>query len=155
MRNNEPVFFSTWGFKYAPPVNIDDVNLEKVIKDYLSIDNGKTKTFIAMKTYLITEKNNSYDVYAWVLEKNYYQDNNEIIEDSASSIPYKFEIEKIDSEFIVKSYIMPRDGSYYYKDMKKIFPSNVLKEMDKVHTDSTIERLELEIKEQVELYFHE
>ena len=136
-------------------IYIDDVNLEKVIKDYLSINNGNIKTFIAMKTYLITERNNNYDVYAWVLEKGYYQDNNEIIENSSSSIPYKFEIEKIDNEFIVKSYIMPRDGSYYYKDMKDIFPSSVLKEMDNIHTDGTIERLDLEIQEQVELYFHE
>ncbi len=155
MRNNKPVFFSTWGFKYAPPINIEDVNLENVIKDYLSYNNGKTKTFIALKTYLITKKNNSYDVYTWVLEKSYYKDNNEIIENSSSSIPYKFEIEKIDNEFIVKSYIMPRDGSYYNKDMKKIFPSSVLKEIDNIHTDGTIERLDLEIKEQVELYFHE
>ena len=28
MKNNEPVFFSTWGFDYFPPVNLDE---EKII----------------------------------------------------------------------------------------------------------------------------
>ena len=42
MRNNEPVFFSTWGFKYAPPLNLDDVNIEKAIEEYLIKEDEKT-----------------------------------------------------------------------------------------------------------------
>ncbi len=41
MRNNEPVLFSTWGFKYAPPINIDDVNIASVIKNYLTTEDEK------------------------------------------------------------------------------------------------------------------
>ena len=162
MRNNKPVFFSTWGFKYAPPINIDDVKIEKVIKTYLIEEDEENKrydnekSFVAMRTYLIKEDlKDKYYVYAWILQEKYYKDNDKIIKDTTSSIPYKFEVIKIDGKFIVNDYTIPRDGSYYNKDIKYIFPSSVLKDMNNVHFDGTIERLEIEIKEQVELYFHE
>ena len=162
MRNNEPVFFSTWGFMYEPPINIDDINIENVIQEYLIKEDEEDnyydneKSFVAMRTYLIKEDlKDKYYVYAWILQEKYYKDDGKIIKDTETSIPYKFELVKIDDKFIVNDYTIPRDGSYYYKDMKKIFPSSVLKEMNKVHTDDTIERLELDIKEQVKLYFHE
>ena len=47
-------------------------------------------------------------------------------------------------KYIVDSYQIPRDGSFYKDDMKKIFPKDVLREMDNVHFDGTINKLELE-----------
>jgi len=38
--------------------------------------------------------------------------------------------------------------------MNSIFPSSVRNDMEEVYTDGTIERLELDIEQQVELYFH-
>ena len=35
MNNNQPVFFSTWGFLYAPPVDISDLEIETAINEYL------------------------------------------------------------------------------------------------------------------------
>ena len=49
---------------------------------------------------------------------------------------------------------IPRDGSYYAVDMKNIFPDSVRNDMEEVHTDGTIERLELDIEQQTKLYFH-
>ena len=161
MRNNEPVFFSTWGFKYAPPVNFADFNIENVIKKYLIEKDEENKhyenekSFAAMKIYLINEDlNNHYYVYAWVLQEQYYLEDGKLIRDVGSSIPHKFELVKENDEFIVKNYIIPRDGSYYVKDMKRIFPNSVLRDMDNIHTDGTIERLSLEIENDVNLYFH-
>ena len=161
MRNNEPVFFSTWGFKYAPPVNIDDVNIEKVIKDYLIKEDERVnyyedeKSFASMHIYLINKDiGNKYYVYAWVLQEKYYLEGNNVVRDTSTSIPYKFELVKNNNEFIVSAYDIPRDGSYYVKDMKKIFPNSVLRDMDSIHTDGTIERLSLEIQNEVNLYFH-
>ncbi len=161
MRNNEPVLFSTWGFKYAPPINLDDVNIENTIKEYLIKEDEKNnyhefeKSFVAMRTYLINEESKEkYYVYTWVLQEKYYLENEQIIKDTASSIPYKFELVKEDNNFIVKDYDIPRDGSYYAKDMKHIFPNSVLKDMESIHTDGTIERLSLEIESEVNLYFH-
>ncbi|MCI8445837.1 MAG: helix-turn-helix transcriptional regulator, partial [Bacilli bacterium] len=94
MRNNEPVFFSTWGFKYAPAIDFHDEEIEIAIENYLlekSMSESKhhenEKTFVSIRTYLIEEKNNHklYNVYTWVLEETYYLENNEIKQDSGSS----------------------------------------------------------------------
>lgn len=162
MRNNEPVFFSTWGFEYAPPINLDTEEITMAIEKYIvsKRDENKRyeneKTFVAMRTYLVEEKEDDilFYVYAWVLEESYYHENNEVKQDSGSSIPHKFVVEKINGEYVVTDSKIPRDGSYYPEDMKNIFPNSVRNDMDKVHRDGTIERLQLDIQKQVELYFH-
>lgn len=163
MRNNEPVFFSTWGFKYVPAIDFHNEEIEIAIENYL-LEKSESepkyheneKSFISIKTYLIEEKNNHklYNVYAWILEETYYLENNEIIQDSGSSIPYKFVVEHINDEYEVTDSRIPRDGSYFAKDMKNIFPRSVRKNMDEVHNDGTIEKLEMDIQKQLNLYFH-
>ena len=164
MRNNEPVFFSTWGLKYAPSIDLHEEEIEIAIENYL-IDKNQSesfhypneKWFVSFKTYLIEEKQKEsiYHVYAWVLEESYYLENNELKEGSGASVPHKFVVEYIEDEYIVTNYKIPRDGNLYKEDMKKIFPKSVLNDMDEVYYDGTIERLELEIDKQVKLYFHE
>lgn len=162
MRNNEPVFFSNWGFNYVPPINLDDVNIENTIKDYLIKEDEKNnhydneKSFVAMKTYLIDEKSKEeYYVYAWVLQEKYYLEDGKVTKDTGSSIPYKFEISKTNDTFIVENCEIPRDGSYYNRDMKNIFPNSILKDINSVYSNGTIEKLSLEIKNEVNLYFHD
>ena len=163
MRNNQPVLFSTWGFNYAPPIDLKFEEIENTIKDYL-VQKGDNepkhhdneKTFISMKIYLCEEKEKFtyFNVYAWVLEEKYYLENNSVSQDSSSSIPYKFVVEKIDEKYVVTDSKIPREGSYYLDDMKNIFPKTIRNNMDKVHTDGTIERLQLDIKQQIKLYFY-
>ena len=163
MRNNKPVLFSTWGYSYAPPIDIKEKEIELAITNYLieqgdneSKHNDNEKTFVSMQIYLIEEKekNKHYNIYAWVLEEKYYLENSKIKQSSSSSIPYKFVVESIDGKFIVTDSRIPRDGSYYSVDMKNIFPRSVRNDMDEVHNDGTIERLQLEINQQTKLYFH-
>ena len=164
MRNNEPVFFSTWGFKYAPAINLDSLKIEKNIKEYIAKENENefdefdkyrdVKNFVAMRTYLIKEENDTYYVYAWVLEETFARD---IKDDNVVSIDrkkYVYFIRKNGNEYTVDSYVIPGDGSIYEKDLKKIFPNEVVTEIDKAHLDGTFEKLDIEIKEQVELYYH-
>ena len=163
MKNQKSVIFSTWGFKYIPPINLDDENINLAIEKYITNKADKNKkydsekTFVAMRTYLLEEKekNKLYYVYAWVLEESYYLSKNEIIENSASSIPYKFVVEKINDKFEVTDSRIPRDGSYYAIDMKNIFPRSVRNDMDKVQYDGTIDKLQLDITEQLKLYYHQ
>lgn len=163
MKNQKSVIFSTWGFKYVPPINLDDENINLAIEKYITNKADKNKkydsekTFVAMRTYLLEEKekNKLYYVYAWVLEESYYLSKNEIIENSASSIPYKFVVEKINDKFEVTDSRIPRDGSYYAIDMKNIFPRSVRNDMDKVQYDGTIDKLKLDINEQLKLYYHQ
>lgn len=160
MRNNKPVLFSTWGYSYAPPIDIKEKEIELAITNYLIEQgdnepkhNDNEKAFASMRIYLIEENDKTYNIYAWVLEEKYYLENNEIKQSSSSSIPYKFIVKNIDDKFIIADSRIPRDGRYYV-DMKNIFPNSVRNDMNNVHNDGTIERLQLEINQQTKLYFH-
>ena len=161
MKDNKPVIFSTWGFKYVPPINIEENKIYLKIKEYI-VEKGDNeikyhdneKTFTSMRVYLLEEKETYYYVYAWVMEASYYLENNVILKDSASSIPYKFKVEKINNEYKVVDSRIPRDGTFYQEDMKNIFPKSVRDDMEKCQIDGTIEKLEIEVEEQAKLYFH-
>ena len=109
-----------------------------------------------MKIYLTEEKeeNSIYNIYAWILQEKYYLESNEIKQNSSSSIPYKFVIEKKDDKYNVVDSRIPRDGSYYEDDLKNIFPRDVRNDMEKNEIDGTIEQLKFDIQQQVKLYFH-
>ena len=163
IRNNKPVVFSTWGYSYAPAIDLHEEEIEIAIKEYLTdkSDNepkhyASEKGFVSFRTYLLEEKDRDkeYNIYAWVVEQKYYLENDEIKKDSSSSIPYKFVVEYVNDEYAVTDSRIPRDGSLYAEDMKNIFPRSVKNDMDKVEIDGTIERLNLEIEQQVNLYFH-
>ena len=163
MRNNKPVIFSTWGYSYVPPIDLKEDEIELAITDYLiqkgdsePKHNDNEKTFVSMRIYLIEEKERDkhYNIYAWVLEEKHYLENDEIKQDSGSSIPYKFVVKSVDGKFRVTDSKIPRDGSYYSVDMKNIFPDSVRNDMNEVHNDGTIEKLEMDIQKQLNLYFH-
>ncbi|MBE6144310.1 MAG: helix-turn-helix transcriptional regulator [Firmicutes bacterium] len=163
IKNNKPVLFSTWGYTYTPAIDLHEKEIEIAINDYLSekLDSESThhkneKGFASFRIYLLNEKkkNLHYEIYAWVLEEKYYLENNELKKDSGSSIPYKFIVEFIDDKYIVTDSRIPRDGNLYKADMANIFPRSVRNDMNKVYMDGTIEKLELNIQEQVKLYFH-
>ena len=164
MRNNEPVFFSTWGFDYVPPINLEEDKIMLAIENYLVTRNecnskryNNEKWFVSLRTYLIEEYNEytSYNIYAWALEESYYYENAQINQGSGMSTPYKFVVEKVNNEFVVTDVNFPRDGTYYPEDMKTIFPEYVRKKMEKVHDDGTIKKLQNDIQKQAKLYFHE
>jgi len=162
MKNNKSLIFSNWGYSYVPPINLPEKEIKSAIMDYIVKrgDDEKhhpdAKTFASMRVYLIEEKeqNELYNMYVWVLEEQYYLENNEIKEDSGSSIPHKFVVENLDGKFTVTDVIIPRDGSYYADDMKSIFPSSVREDMEDIHTDGTMEELNADIQKQVKSYFH-
>ena len=113
------------------------------------------KTFASMQVFLLEEVEDDklYNVYAWVVKEKHYLENGEIKKDSGSSIPHKFVVENIDGIFTVIDSRIPRDGSYYFDDMRNIFPNSVKDYMDNVHIDGTVERLQMEIEHQAKLYF--
>ena len=63
-------------------------------------------------------------------------------------------MEKINDEYVVTDSRIPRDGSYYAKDMKNMFPVGVRKDMEQMQMDGTIEMMLLEVEEKANLYFH-
>lgn len=163
MNQNKKVIFSSWGYDYTPPINIEEPQIYNSIKEYLinkndikSNNSKNTKIFISMEVSLLEEKNKDeiYNVYAWVKKANYYLENNELKEDSSYSSPYKFTIKKNNNNYYVIDYKTPRDGKYYKDDMNNIFPKSVRNKMNNIYNDGTNIKLDLEIKEQVRLYFH-
>ena len=124
MKNNKPVLFSTWGYSYVPPIDLKEAEIKTAIMDYI-VNEGDNeykhheneKTFASMRVYLIEEKERDklYNIYVWVLEENYYLENNEIKQDSGLSIPYKFVVENIDDKFIVTNSIIPRDRKLLFR----------------------------------------
>lgn len=163
MNLNKPVVFSTWGYDYSPAIDLHEEELKTAVKNYLikKSDNEpkhheNEKGFVSFKTYLLEEKEKDlhYNIYAWVLEEKYYLEADGIKQESASSIPYKFEVKYIDNAYVVTTSRSPRDGSLYREDMKNIFPYWVRKDMNDVYTDGTIEKLQLDIEAQTKIYFH-
>ena len=161
MRNDKPVIFSTWGFCYAPPIDLRDDLVELAVKKHI-INNGDTdkkyeseKTFAAIKTYLIEEKDKgSYYLYTWVLCKKMYEDGDKLLESGSYSMPIRFYIEKQCDNYVVLKEEYARDG-YYSEDMKNLFPQYIIDDMDKIYCNGDYERLELDIDQQIELYFRD
>lgn len=161
MQNNKPVVFGTWGYPYTSPVDLREGEIESAITDYL-VEKGdgeqkhyeNEKTFAGMKIYQVEEKDGFYNVYAWVLSGKYYLENDEIKQDSGSSAPYKFVVEYADGKYTVTDFFTPRDGGNYSVDIKNIFPAGVRNDINDVHKDGTIKKLQLNIDRQTKLYFH-
>lgn len=161
MQNNKPVVFGTWGYPYTSPVELREGEIESAITDYL-VEKGddeqkhyeNEKTFAGMKIYQVEEEDGFYNVYAWVLNGKYHLENDEIKQDSGSSAPYKFVVEYADGKYTVTDFFTPRDGGNYSVDIKNIFPAGVRNDINDVHTDGTIEKLQLNIDRQTKLYFH-
>ena len=162
MLRNEEVLFSTWGYDYFAPINLSEEYIYKAIRTYLVLEeeNEKTsslnhKAFAAINVFLLTEKEEGkkWEVDAWVLCETYYQKEGNVLQDSGYSIPHKFTVEKQGDEYVVTDAKIPRDGSYYPEDIKDMFSWSVRNSIEKVHQDGTIDRLSLEIEEQVELYY--
>jgi len=164
MNNNLPVLFSTWGYTYTPSIDLNEVEIELAIYRYLEEKNDNQskhheieKWFSSYNTYLLEEKikDELYNVYTFVLQKNYYKENNQILEESSSAIPYKFIVKRQDDHFTVIESIIPRDGNLYQNDMQQIFPKYIIKDIENIYYDEIFKKLELDIKRQVDLYFHQ
>ena len=162
MNNNEPIFFSTWGFDYAAPVDLKDEYIQIAIEDYLVDQNDASskhydneKWFASIEIFLIDEvkEKSEYIVYAWALEESFYRQDNTIVDSSGSSIPYKFTLHRENDVYQVIDAKIPRDGSYYVNDLKALFPSMVRNKIKDVHKDGTIKKLMLKNKEKAKLYF--
>ncbi len=167
MHNNQPILFSTWGFDYFPPIDLNPEKIEITLENHMAETLDKKyedeKYFIASKVYLIEEiETNEFDkkfiVYAWIRgESRRLLENGILDKVNNISMPYKFVIEKnsydLNNKYNVIETIYPRDGSLYKEDMQRIFPKEVLKEMDNFHNDGSQELLILEINEQIKLYY--
>ena len=61
---------------------------------------------------------------------------------------------KYQDKFEVTDSRIPRDGSYYPKDIKNIFPKSIRKKIEDVHQDGIIKRLSLDNQQKAKFYFN-
>lgn len=161
MKHNEPVIFSTWGYKYAPPANIEENTVEDAIENCILNENkdnfynkGNEKWFVSQRVYFTEKyKNGDVTVCTWIFAESYYKENGEIKSVSGFSAPYKFSLLKTDSGYTVNNYQTPRDGSDYKKDMLRIFRLDIYLAMSNVQVDGTAAMLNEQNKAQAEEYF--
>lgn len=155
MNHSKSVVFSTWGFKYCPPIDLQDEKIELSILEYLNdhqaLHYDNEKWFASIKIFLTEEVTQDYyyHVYAWVVEESYYPKDEQILKGSGSSMPYLFDIERRGSDYIVVNSRIPRDGSLYSVDMRSMFPLSVRLAMAKMD----FEEMFIDIKNQVQVYF--
>ncbi len=161
MEEGKPVVFSTWGQKYTHVENEDAEKIKETIVSYIIKRESAysnyygEKWFCVPKIYLISRDDELYNAYAWIYAASYIkQPGGELQERSAFSVPHKFVLTKENDEFKVLKCETPGDGVQYPIDMEKLFPKNVLTEMDKVQHDGTIAELETEIQKQIAQFYN-
>lgn len=101
------------------------------------------KIFFDYIPFGIEEKGNKKIAYMWILEEEYYMENNEIESGEGSSMPYKFVFENNE----VISYQVPSDGSEYGPSIKRIFPKSIERNVMRFQIDSS------KLREEVEEYY--
>lgn len=129
-KSSRPVWITDHEFLY-------DKAIEYLDKKHTaeSYDKNKEgfKIFFDYEPFGIEEKGKKRIVYMWVLEEEYYLENNHIESGSGSSMPCKFIFENNE----VVSYQIPSDGSEYGPSIKKMFPKSIVNKIYSFNLDST------------------
>jgi hypothetical protein len=102
------------------------------------------------------QENINIDVYVWVLCEEYYLDDNALKMGTGSSLPVALHLQKVDSEYRLLSYEVPKDGTEYGPSIKNIFPPIAIKRMCEGDADCYNERagrLELEVLQKAKEYY--
>ena len=125
-----------------------------------------SKCFSSNKIYLVetivgngevvkeySDYDNFYYAYSWIVDSNFVKKNNIVEEESGSSIPTKVLLGKKGDTYTVLKTEIPRDGSYYSEDLKKLFPFKIRNKMNNAQVDGTVSKLLKDNKTKAEEYF--
>lgn len=136
-------------------VDVVELTIEEYnfIKDYFNeeIPENDSKCFNVVNIYDVEYSNKKHikEVSLWVKSSCYYVEQRKINISTGYSIPYKLILNSKDN-LNIDNVMSPRDGSYYNKDMKKIFEKSVRLAMDNIN----FKEINNNIKNQVEEYFY-
>lgn len=125
---------------------------DAVIEEYLlSQDHFSWQTEVGSKRICVFEELGNEDglfpLYLWVFCGE-YKDGEEL---SGSSGPVLIDYPNEMSFFTVEkmTHKVPRDGSFYSKDIKEIFPQDVQDEILNIHNGGIIKNLQIKIQEKL------
>lgn len=102
----------------------EQLALSKIILEENHNDKrGNTKAFEGHTVFGTEEKNGDYIYYLWINYGEYSLEKGRLEQFNGLSGPAKIVMELHDEEgFVLKSYTVPRDGSYYDDDIRKMVP---------------------------------
>ncbi|MCR5041846.1 MAG: helix-turn-helix domain-containing protein [Clostridia bacterium] len=147
------------GYPPYQQVTIDPKITDELINDHVIAHmpepSGNSRDFSGIKVFSSEEKQSGdYYVYAWAVEAVYSYKGGVLTEESGSSYPCRFELMKENDGFSVVGADVPRDGSFYVEDIKKLFPGYVVKMIETVQEDGTVEKLSDGILADAKSYFN-
>ncbi|WP_128738871.1 MULTISPECIES: hypothetical protein [Geobacillus] len=117
---------STTNSKTTEIISLSEIE-EKVIEKYLLeevMDSNYCGEIFAAYEILGTDEIVS-EVYLWALIQEYYNKGEVIEKGSGMSDPIVLHVEKNKGSLKVLGHTLLRDGSYYLKDIKELFPTNI------------------------------
>ena len=76
-------------------------------------------------------------IYIWVLKSEYVKYRNEILYlMGATSLPVVLYIKKINGKLEIINHKFPRDGTYWSRDVNRLFPTTVIKSFNNIDKES-------------------
>ena len=96
-----------------------------LLKSNLANANFGGKVFISYEELSSKKAVANQTHYIWALIQEYYKEGGLIKEGTGTSLPLVIHLEKIGEQFKVLGHEIPRDGSRYHADIKRLFPVEV------------------------------
>ena len=81
------------------------------------------KVFVAYKLLGNKTEDNIRTLYVWAYIQEYYKDGNRLREGTGMSLPIAIQTKLLGKIYLPVSYEIPRDGSDYATDVRRIFPT--------------------------------
>ena len=123
---------------------------EEDLKTNPDASNNDFNVFYSYHGFGIEQKNNYKYAYMWIYSQSYYIDeNNSLVVSSSSSMPCKVTFKNnnvIDIDY-------PKDGIYYKKSIKEIFPDIIANQVLNFDKNKNIDKLFNDINNKVKTYY--
>lgn len=133
----------------------NDAALIKTLKEYIIQKEGHTskygKVFVSIDLFGVEKNGNNLDAYLWALIQEYSTSNGELSQGAGSSLPMKITLKTQGRSYLPAAYSIPRDGTFYSKDIKKIFPAKYRGFVSK--REGNVEELGQENRKAAQEYF--
>ena len=158
MKKGRPVVFSTWGMQYYPDNFGKENKALNAVKAYIA-DKGLKECgmYLNARTFCevyplceFTEKRGVYTLYVWEVSESYGEREGIYRNIGGVSCPAKYLLTEEGGNFTVVSETFPEDGNLYEGSLRLIFPRNARKNMEKLQSNGTVERMQSEIRYRAE-----
>ena len=139
-------------FKKKVNINLDQKvidMIEEELKNNNKMSRNGSECFVESKILSTEEFNNNLIAYLWLVEKCYVFDNNETIEDSAFSSPFKVSLIRRENDYVFNKFDFPNESNYE-SQIDRLFPKAVKILIDVFYATEHSEYLNESISKQVD-----